>query len=631
MQTEMPATFLDRLFANLEAFCKDNPGITLILVALAWVMCHPWFGFWHDGMLYLGQTLHVLSPKNYIEDVFFQFGSQDEYTIFTKIYAPLISLLGVSAAAQILMLSAQMFWISSFIYLLQAIFNKNPLAIAIACFIAMALPAFYGSDNIFSYGEPFLTARSFAEPLVLLGLALILRQRLVSALLVFLLSALFHPLIALTSLLVWFCHIVVYPPSRKIRWAGLATATVGVAMIVTFAFCAIKPFSNLLNHYDKSWFELAFGFNMNVFLMHWRANDWAPKAGAFLLYILYIKNSSHRAARKLFNSIFFAALIALPISYIFGEQLRNVFILSIQAWRVLWLFQLIIPSVVCAWIFAERHELSLTVKWSAALATLTILMQSYTVKYGFFASALALAYLPTPVIRPSLTRIINLALIVTILIALISRAFIESAFVALQFRETTFQVFYPHITVVGCALVLFYLMSLARNKNVVLILLLSFALLAIFTWDRRGPQNHLFDTSQNTNPFTPLIPAGDVVFWNTQMPLSWLIFNRASYINGMTSAAVLFNRQFAYEYALRYSRAQDQYVRSGCPSDKYGRGFCVDTKKNINPDLCRIDGRIKWIVSGFRSDLPSAAHWAFSMPDYPDGLYLYSCKTWLKL
>lgn len=61
----------------------------------------------------------------------------------------------------------------------------------------IVLPAGYGGWNVFSYAEPFFTARSLAEPLVLLGVVAWLTNRWAMAGLVWALASIVHPLQAL--------------------------------------------------------------------------------------------------------------------------------------------------------------------------------------------------------------------------------------------------------------------------------------------------------------------------------------------------------------------------------------------------------------------------------------------------
>jgi len=61
-------------------------GVTLLF--------HPYWGIWHDSVLYLGQALALLYPESFRQDLFFAFGSQADYTLFPRAIAWLIERYG---------------------------------------------------------------------------------------------------------------------------------------------------------------------------------------------------------------------------------------------------------------------------------------------------------------------------------------------------------------------------------------------------------------------------------------------------------------------------------------------------------------------------------------------------------
>ena len=63
----------------------------LVLVAL-WVLAHPYGGLRHDGLLYAGQAMAHLRPDVFGRDLFFAYGSQDDYTIFGQVYAAAVKI-----------------------------------------------------------------------------------------------------------------------------------------------------------------------------------------------------------------------------------------------------------------------------------------------------------------------------------------------------------------------------------------------------------------------------------------------------------------------------------------------------------------------------------------------------------
>src|SRR5687768_15276438 len=87
------------------AVTTENPW-TLVSLALAvaglYLALHPYLGITHDARLYTLQALNHLRPDLYGNDVFLRYGSQDDYTLFTRLHAVAIAWLGIEPAAAVL-------------------------------------------------------------------------------------------------------------------------------------------------------------------------------------------------------------------------------------------------------------------------------------------------------------------------------------------------------------------------------------------------------------------------------------------------------------------------------------------------------------------------------------------------
>lgn len=75
-----------------------------------WLWHHPYTGIRHDAVLYTVQALNFLHPQNYAGDVYFLFGSQDDYTLFSPLYAALIALIGLGSAALLIAFFGALLW-----------------------------------------------------------------------------------------------------------------------------------------------------------------------------------------------------------------------------------------------------------------------------------------------------------------------------------------------------------------------------------------------------------------------------------------------------------------------------------------------------------------------------------------
>ncbi|KPC52268.1 hypothetical protein [Amantichitinum ursilacus] len=612
------------------AFITQNPKTTACFLLLSWILCHPWFGFWHDGLLYLGQALHQLYPQNYAHEMYFMHGSQDDYTLFTRVFAALIHLIGASPAGQILMLIANAMWFSLIYLIFNRMLADSRLAV-VACLAAMILPAFYGGQNIFWFNEPFLTSRSYSELAALAGIYCLLGRRTFSALGWMLFATLLHPLMGLGGLLVWYVHLILRPTFIHARTWAISAAVLLLIAVAVMAFKHVGPFARLTLTYDQPWWTLVLGFNADVLLRIWSTDDWMLKGGPLILYVLYLRLAGPGRNRTLLHALVITAVLVALVSAMGGDWLRNVLVLSVQSWRAFWLFQAILPGFTLAWLMGHSRQLPLPAKWAATLAVLATLMRHYDVCLAFAALGLALTFVRDIPVRPQLARILNIALGLIVLMAVITSTLEASVFISIQFTNTRLQLLDAHMVAAAIFIVLIALCAWVSRPAFTYGLLLVFAVSTLATWDRRSPQEALFESAAATNPFSPLIPPQDIVLWNQFKPMPWLVLNRSTYANPMQGSAVLFNRDFAADFITRMTVLFRHYETKQCDRKLWATSGCDDSARTITPALCHVDHRINWIVSGFKAPYPVAAHWDIKTADFPNGLNLYSCKTWLAL
>jgi hypothetical protein len=160
---------------------SQSARITAVLgLAAIWLWTHRYFGLQHDGLFYAVQALARITPDAYAGDIFFAFGSQDDYSLFSRLYAALIRSLGLAGAALILLVAAQLAWAIAAAAVARQWLEGRAFWLGLA--LIFALPGHYGSQaeiahDVLRYAETFLTARSWAEPLVLAAVAAALARR----------------------------------------------------------------------------------------------------------------------------------------------------------------------------------------------------------------------------------------------------------------------------------------------------------------------------------------------------------------------------------------------------------------------------------------------------------------------
>ena len=139
--------------------------VLVFLVHLATLLClwsltYEYRGLVYDAQIYAVQALAKLRP-NLATDLFLQNVSQDKFTIFPRLYAWVIELVGLRPAALLLttVFTVWLIWAS---WALVKTFANSDLA-WFAAFVLVILAGDYGAFGVFSVSEPFLTARLPAE------------------------------------------------------------------------------------------------------------------------------------------------------------------------------------------------------------------------------------------------------------------------------------------------------------------------------------------------------------------------------------------------------------------------------------------------------------------------------------
>src|SRR4051812_26774615 len=78
---------LDAIFGGFRRWAA-HPAALFGLLLLLNTLFRPYLGIHHDAMLYSGQVLSRLDPATYSDDLFFRYGSQDRFSIFSPLMAP---------------------------------------------------------------------------------------------------------------------------------------------------------------------------------------------------------------------------------------------------------------------------------------------------------------------------------------------------------------------------------------------------------------------------------------------------------------------------------------------------------------------------------------------------------------
>ena len=483
---------------SLQALQKTNGlrlAALLCAIALLWLVTRPFFGTVFDARFYMVEALRALEPARFADDLYFKFGSQGNFSLFTKLYLPLLPVFGVGTTGLILTVSGQLLWLFGLFRLTRSLVGGQVMWLSVAMVIGM-LNIYAGG---FGYGEGYVTARLFAEAIVMLGLSWLPSRPFRSVALLGL-SAAIHPLMALPGIAVAFVYLAF---GRPIWWAVMAA---GAGLAAVLGLAGLAPFSNLFRTIDPDWLAVIDIRSTPALLSKWPAESFAQIAGvaAWTVAAVVMADPSHR---RFLAATLLVGVGGLVCTFLGGDIAHNVLVVEIQSWRAMWLLQLVsriyTPLVFMALLARTSFDRS---RWTVLLTMGLILASSVT----------------------RLVRYPHAAEFTSVSLALAAAA----------------------LAVMAIALLLEQ-----KHRRIVLISALAgFALipLALSRWDARSPWIRYVESPEPPpKELTALLPAKASVYWESGLEMLWFRLRRTSYFSCDQGTGAMFYRQTAIAYKQR--------------------------------------------------------------------------------
>jgi hypothetical protein len=607
--------------AGLRAF------VWFSIVVVCFVLNHPYHGISHDNVLYLAQALLRLSPDIYGGDAFFQWGSQDRYTLFSPIYTWLIMHFGLSHANIMLVVLSQGLFLAASFALVRALVPSGFRSLAMV-FIVCSI-GLYGGRLIFRMAEPFVTPRPLVEVATLVALLLLLSGRRYWALVPLAIGALFHPLVALSGIAYWWIYNLL--EDRRWWWLlslGVIPAAAGLAGIV--------PFTQLFQIFDQQWLQILQEDNVHLFVTQWAHTDWGMVA--FDVGVLFIGTRfAEGVTRHALKAALTTAAATLGVTFLAADVLHNVLLTGLQPWRALWIVHWMAAAALPFVAFRLWNE-SAAGRLVAALLVFGFITRGLSASFAASILAITLFHFRNQLeIKPRLGQLVLCALAVGALAnwgAIAWRAYqVEFATYANPAVDFALRVLpKPLPLLLFAAAMAWFGLNWRRDARPAAMIAAVLLVLAGTVWDRRAPfMTYLESAALGSHPFSRTVRPDQQVLWYGTVAAPWALMQRRSYYSPPQQAGQIFNRESAIELSRRRraiaTLTLQDTICNLMNNLNQGSGSCEPDVETVQ-QVCREAGNLDYIVLDTRIADKWVASWTWS-EGQRHYYYLYECKTFI--
>lgn len=576
----------------------------------------PYAGIHHDAIFYAGDALRRLHPQAFALDIFFHQGSQGDFSIFGRVYALLIDAAGLERAAFVLTLLGRALWLLSLFGLTRALV-PSPGSGAILFAAAICLPGDYGALGLLTRAESFATPRIYAEAASLWAVSLALRSRWVPASMAWLLAMVLHPLMGvfagglMAGLL----------PYRRLAWAA---ALVGGLLIAAWAQHT-GVLQRLALRFDDAWFGVVEGRNRMILWRFWTPGQFSQALLALLLLLDARRRlPSGDRVRRAAGTLLGMTVVCLLL-WFWASESRNVLLLQVQPWRVLWLTLLLAPLCWLAAVLRSERMLLLP----AALLFLAWVMP-YWPAVAIGALALGLQARPrlwAETRRKWLVGLLVLGLAGVAVLDIADRLLWAEAAEAgnpLNWQHLLGAWLAEPLVAVGIVALAWKMMARAPASRGTTFAAVALVLLAVASWSAwimlpppDATERRLATLARGH------IPEGACVWSELGLASTWLDLQRCSYVTSAQGAGAQFDRGLAMALRVRL----DHLNRLGVTKESWHQDSEASTSVRA-PDVAMVraaceDQALDWLVF---SGSVSSAHVVIQDLHQPGRLSLFDCR-----
>lgn len=608
----------------------------ILLAISAWMLlAHPYEGVRHDGTLYFGQSLLHSRVPVLAHDVFFSGGSQDRYSVFAHLMGPLYAVAGQTATHMAVLLTGWLL-MGAAVFALLTRFEPSGAARWWGLLAFAVMSPIYGGGWVFGYTEAFVTARNFAEPLLLWSLVALLSGRRLTATGLQVLAALFHPLMSLPVMAVsWGCLV-----QTDRRWLWLLAA---VPAVLLAGAADVQPWNGLLKTYDPYWWALVSTSNHQVLLSTWKLEDLLTVVLDLAVLISVDRLRATDAWTRLLLAIVGATIGLMALAALGADILHSVLLTQLQLWRVHWIAHLV-AMALAPWLAYRLWAMAGLWRVSACALGLALLNSHIGTDHGLAALLLwafaSLAAWQIKGISQTTTRLACAAVLFCMLA--LSAYQLDSLLTQQAWQQPTADwsadvvVFasFPSVAMLGFG----GLMFLAGKPRIgvwiapatgALLLCASWA-----SWDQRPDMAVAVESrALLPHPFAEHLPPLASIYWPNQLAPVWGLLERPSHYDKQQGAGLLFNRDTALIFGPRqetYRLINEDHERcrngSMLNKDREGLLRCDMPSQDRLLTLCQQPDRPDYLVLPGRLPMEPLATWQPpARRDPPQTFALYAC------
>lgn len=533
---------------------------------LLWLLNHPYQGVWHDAVIYGLLAAHWLHPEALANDLFFRFGSQGDWSLFTPIYGMSVGWLGLERAARWVAFSGGAAWVAAATLTAGRMLGPGSAARVAALVLAVMTVSYSPNQGTFVLTENFATARCWALPLGLASVAALAASHRGWAFLAAFASLSLHPLLG-----IWPIALCLIARLRMLHVIALALLAVLGAMLIGIADADL-PYLRLMS---GDW--LAFVRDEAPDVVFQAQHNRLAEYGAALSCLLLGARWGGEQCRPIYQRVLILSVAGLAVAAIASFWWPVEILVQGQAWRVCWL---LLPLALIALLDVGKRI------GRGSLAGPAILGLAGAVASGGASVWLPAAYLLglgalVPAARwRQLGALLErrrswlgtAALLLWLMMLpgqlaqweLAGSKWMEPWWSGAEWLHGMLAGGSWHIAVLaGLAAAWRPAWQSALPSLAALAVLLACGIWVSSIWDRRiesrsAVESCYLDSRCQPHVFRERVAVGEAVFWNGREPRIWFELNRASYYGTLQRIGAVFSRAKYDEW-----RRRDAVVAEG--------------------------------------------------------------------